>query len=252
VKKAVILAAGRGTRMGDLTGDLPKPMLPVAGKPILEHVLDRLRAAGFTDACVVTGYRAEIVETHFRDYPMRLTFLRQTVIDGTGSAALLCRDFAGTDPFLFTFGDILVSSADYAGIFDRLTSNPEAQAAAGVKFVDDPFQGAAVYEEGGRVTRIIEKPPKGTSSTNWNSAGLYAFRSAIFDELAHVPLSSRGEYELTSAVEQLLARNALLLLYPIEGAWRDIGRPEDLAAANSTNPSTGGVLNHKRDGNSVR
>jgi NDP-sugar pyrophosphorylase family protein len=231
VKKAVILAAGRGTRMGDLTGDLPKPMLPVAGRPILEHVLDGLQAAGFTSAAVVTGYRAEAVENHFRSYPMPLTFVRQEVINGTGTAALLCRDFAGTDPFLFTFGDILVSAADYAGIFERLSSNPVAQAAVGVKWVDDPFQGAAVYEEGGAVTRIIEKPPKGTSHTHWNSAGLYAFRSGIFDELSRVPLSPRGEYELTSAVEQLLERSALLLLYSIEGIWRDIGRPEDLVAA---------------------
>jgi dTDP-glucose pyrophosphorylase len=153
------------------------------------------------------------------------------VLNGTGSAALLAREFAGGDPFLFTFGDILVSAADYRGIYERLTGDPDAQAAVGVKFVDDPYQGAAVYEEAGLVTRIVEKPPKGTSSTHWNSAGLYCFRAKVFDELATIPLSQRGEYELTSAVSQLLEGGSRLVLYSIEGIWRDIGRPEDLAVA---------------------
>ena len=216
--------------MGNLTEDLPKPMLPVAGKPLLEHILDRLRSAGFTDVFIVTGYRAEVIEAHFRDYPLRLTFARQAIVNGTGSAALLAREFAGEDPFFFTFGDILVPAADYQGILARLLAEPSAQAVVGVKFVDDPYQGAAVYEDEGRVTQIIEKPPKGTSTTNWNSAGLYAFRNRIFEELASVPLSPRGEYELTSAVAQLLECGSTLLLYPIQGLWRDVGRPEDLDA----------------------
>jgi NDP-sugar pyrophosphorylase family protein len=229
--KAVVLAAGRGTRMGDLTEDLPKPMLPIAGKPILEHVLDRLSSAGFTDVFLVTGYRAEVIEDHFRNYPLRLTYVRQEVINGTGKAALLAKEFAGADPFLFTFGDILVPASDYRGIFDRLLSDPLCQSAVGVKFVDDPYRGAAVYEEGGRVTRIIEKPQPGTSTTHWNSAGLYSFRPVVFPELERIPLSPRGEYELTSAVCQLLENGSRLLLYPIAGAWRDVGRPEDLPAA---------------------
>ena len=100
-----------------------------------------------------------------------------------------------------------------------------------VKDVDDPYQGAAVYaNEGGRITRIVEKPPKGESTTSWNSAGIYAFRPSIFDELQQVPLSPQGEYELTSAVCQLLEKGRNVRLFAIEGAWRDIGRPEDVAA----------------------
>jgi dTDP-glucose pyrophosphorylase len=78
---------------------------------------------------------------------------------------------------------------------------------------------------------MIEKPPQGTSATHWNSAGLYAFRGSIFDELATIPKSPRGEYELPTAVEQLLARGARVRIHPIEGAWRDVGRPEDLPEA---------------------
>ena len=97
--------------------------------------------------------------------------------------------------------------------------------------MDDPYRGAAVYVEGRRVTRIIEKPPRGTSTTPWGNAGVYFFRSSIFTELERIPLSPRGEYELTDAIDQLLAAGQTLHWVEIRGHWRDVGRPEDLSAA---------------------
>src|SRR5437764_3307232 len=99
--------------MEDLTAELLKPMLAVAGKPLLEHVFDRLREAGIKSVFVVTGYRAETIEHHFGQYPLQLTFGRQEVIDGTAKAALLAREFIAADSFLLTYGDILASPADY-------------------------------------------------------------------------------------------------------------------------------------------
>jgi dTDP-glucose pyrophosphorylase len=227
--KAIVLAAGRGTRMGHLTEDLPKPMLPLAGKPMIGHILDRLRAAGTRQVLIVTGYRAETIEEHLLDYPMEITFKRQQSINGTATAALLGRDFAGTDPFLLTFGDIICDPEDYDGISQRL--DRMTAAVLGVKHVDDPWQGAAVYEEQGVVNRIIEKPARGTSTTHWNSAGLYAFQPAIFEYMAAVKPSVRGEYELTTAISDLIAAGRKVLIYSVKGGWRDVGRPEDLRAA---------------------
>lgn len=230
MRKAVILAAGRGTRMGALTEYLPKPMLPVRGKPMLERKLDRLREAGFDEAFLVIGYRGELIERHLAGYPMSLTFCRQEKVDGTGSAALLAREFAGADPFLLTFGDIFLSAEDYRGIHEMLLGDTAAAAAAGARWVDDPWQGAAIYANHGRVVRIVEKPPRGASTTNWNSAGLYAFRPEVFEFLERIERSPRGEYELTSAVEAMIAAGRKLLLYAVKGPWRDVGRPEDLEA----------------------
>jgi dTDP-glucose pyrophosphorylase len=230
IRKAVVLAAGRGTRMGDLTVDLPKPMLPVHGKPLLEHILERLRAAGFDKVLIVTGFRAETIENHFAGYPMELMFVRQNELNGTAKAALLAEEFVGADPFVLTFGDILIEPEDYRDTV-RLIESPAVDGVIAVKHVDDPFQGAAVYEENGRVTEIIEKPPRGTSRTNWNSAGMYAFRPAVFEELRRVPLSERGEYELTSALRQMLANRKNLLIGEMRGGWSDVGRPEDLRVA---------------------
>lgn len=232
----MILAAGRGTRMGGLTADLPKPMLPVKGRPLLEHVLDRLRAAGIRRAFLVTGYRAETIERHFENYPLEIVFQRQERIDGTGSAALLARGFAGSDDFLLTFGDILAGAADYQRMMAILAEDPHAEAGVGARWVDDPWQGAAVYEENGRVVRIVEKPPRGASSTHWNSAGLYGFRPSVFEELALIQRSPRGEYELTSAVDAMITKGKRLVLCPMLEPWRDVGRPEDLDAAGAMIP----------------
>jgi dTDP-glucose pyrophosphorylase len=229
--KAIILAAGRGTRMGELTEDLPKPMLRLAGKPMIEHILGRLRGAGTTEVLMVTGYRAETIEEHLHGYPFAIHFMRQQTINGTGTASLLGKDFAGTDPVLLTFGDIICESADYAGISTQLQTSPATAAVLGVKYVDDPWQGAAVYERDGIVSQIVEKPPRGTSSTHWNSAGLYAFRPLIFDFLTDLKPSPRGEYELTSAITALIDSGKHVRSYPIAGEWRDVGRPEDLRVA---------------------
>ena len=229
--KAVVLAAGRGKRMEHLTDATPKPMLLAGGHPILEHLLERLIEAGFSEALIVTGYRAELIEDYFRGYRLPLRFLRQSPVNGTAPAALLARQFVGPDDFLLTFGDILADAPCYREILDRLRREPGAEAVLGVREADDPYQGAAVYvDEEARVTRIVEKPPRGESTTHWNSAGIYAVRPTLFEELERVPKSPRGEYELTSAIAQLIERGKLLRIFPIAGQWRDIGRPEDLQA----------------------
>src|SRR5258708_21326874 len=104
---AVIPAAGRGTRMRGLTADLPKPMLPAAGQPILERQLDRLVEAGYSEALIVTGYRADTIEEHFRGDRLPLHFVRQTELTGTATASLLARDFVGADDLMLTHVDIL-------------------------------------------------------------------------------------------------------------------------------------------------
>jgi len=215
--------------MGSLTDDLPKPMLPLNGRPILDHLIERMSAAGLRKFGVVVGYRAEVVEAHFAARP-EIAFFRQETIDGTARAALLGREWVGREPFLFTFGDILTESRDYRSMIELLDTGYDAVAA--VRDVPDPWAGAAVYESNGVITRIVEKPPKGTSTTRWGSAGVYCFRADVFDELARVERSPRGEYELTSAVEALVAKGRVAI-HPLTGVWRDIGRPEDWEAAQS-------------------
>ena len=229
MKKAVILAAGRGTRMGEITREVPKPLIPLNGRPMLLHILDRISAAGVEEVLLVTGYLAEQIEAAASTHGIPVTFRRQEVVNGTAKAALLAKDWVGSDPFLLTFGDILAEPEHYTGMRDAFPGTAGVLAA---RHVEDPYQGAAIYvDENRRVTRIIEKPVKGTSTTNWNSAGIYVFSPMVFDELERVPLSERGEYEATSAITQMLDAGHHLKLFGLDGDWLDVGRPEDLAAA---------------------
>lgn len=229
MRKALILAAGRGTRMGEHTRSTPKALLDLNGKPMLHYILDRLQSAGIKDVLLVTGFLAEQIEAAASEHPLRPQFLRQEKLNGTGSAALLARDWAGQEDFLLSFGDILTDAENYLGLAARKRM---AEAVLGVRWVEDPYQGAAVYVDAeGWVERIVEKPPLGTSTTHWNSAGVYAFGPSLFPELATVPLSERGEYELTSAIAQLLAKGARIQMQALSGDWLDVGRPEDLERA---------------------
>lgn len=233
IRRAVVLAAGRGKRMGKITVETPKPMLSVRGKPMLEHVLDGLASVGIESFFLVVGYRHELIEEHFRNWRLPIEFRVQDPVDGTGSAARLAREFCGDEPFLFTYGDIICDPQAYIRCGRELEEHPAAAAVLGVRDVDDPWQGAAVYEQGGRVTRVIEKPPRGTSTTRWNSAGLDGLRPVAFSYLDKLRPSARGEYEITDIFTMMLNENVEVRISPMEGLWRDVGRPEDLAALNS-------------------
>ncbi len=218
--------------MGEITQQVPKPMLPVHGKPMLEVIMDRLADAGAAEFLIVVGFERELIQNHFAHWRLPVQFLVQEQVDGTGSAARLARKFAGGEPFLLSFGDCLCAASEYVRCWSILLNNPNTAAVLGVKDIDDPWQGAAIYQEDGRISCIIEKPPKGTSTTRWGSAGFYGFRPVIFKYLDRLTPSPRNEYELTSAFEYMLADGLELRISPIRGAWRDVGRPEDLVAVN--------------------
>src|SRR5881396_778141 len=97
--KAVILAAGKGTRMKELTNEVPKPMLRVQGRPILEHIIEGLIATGICEICIVTGWHAEAIESYFGDgtkWGVKICYARQVEQDGTGKAPELAKEFVGS------------------------------------------------------------------------------------------------------------------------------------------------------------
>lgn len=219
--------------MGNITREIPKPMLPVQGRPMLDQILNRLSVSGISHFLIVIGYHGEVIEHHIANSSLHIEFVRQNPVDGTGSGALLAREFVRQNSFLLTYGDILCDPAEYARAIGILSGDPAIAVVVAVKAVDDPWQGAAVYEQDGHISRILEKPPKGTSTTRWNSAGFYTFRPVIFDYLSRLQPSPRGEYELTSALDSMLTDGLDLRISPVEGAWHDVGRPEDLADVNA-------------------
>jgi len=250
--KAVILAAGKGTRMKELTNDVPKPMLRVQGKPILEHIIGGLMTAGVREFFIVTGYRAEVVEDYFGDgvkWGAKISYGRQVVQDGTGKAPELAKDFVGSSPFFLTYGDILVLTEDNKRV------KPEAYQQIAERFRENNFAGVVTVKGSEDVTKgglfffdkqfclahLVEKPSPAqledlqkqgwliSGTTAWYNAGIYIFKPALFEFTARLEKSPRGEYELTDAISAMIAARHTLAGLEIQGRWVDVRDPEVLA-----------------------
>lgn len=233
MKRGILMAAGRGTRLGELTAKFPKPMLEVAGAPIIGHILNGLAGQGVQEVVIITGHCADLLEQglgHGDRFGLKLRYLRQPQPpEGTARALWLARDLLTDAPFFFGWGDILVSLENYGRI---LCAASGRDAVLGVNAVDDPWAGAAVtVEEGMRVKKIVEKPPRGTSATPWNNAGLGVLGPSIWPHVEALRPSDRGEYELPQAIAALVDSGANVGAVPIEGHWFDIGTAEDLQRA---------------------
>lgn len=233
VKKAVLLAAGRGTRMRELTDDLPKPMIAVRGKPILSHIVEGLATAGINRVLIVVGYREEVVRDFFGNgsqFGMAIEYVTQVVQDGTGRVVELARDFSGNDPFLLSYGDILVEARNYHSL-----AQPGAEEAIiCVKKNEDVSKGGAVFlNENFELTDLREKPKPGEPTSPWYNAGIYLFRPSIFTFTARLERSPRGEYELTDAIRELALSGKIVKGLELSGAWADVRDPEVLQELNA-------------------
>lgn len=226
---AVVPAAGRGRRLGALTARRPKPLVPVAGRPVLGWVLGGLAQAGIEEVVVVTGYLGEQIEaaTPALAPGLAVRCVRQHPLLGTGHAVLTARSALGGGPFVFAWGDVLVPPATYREVLERPGAG---EGAIAVNRVDDPHAGAAVVVEGGRVRDLVEKPPSGSAPSTWNSTGVGFLPARAWGLLESIQPSPRGEIELTDLL-RLLAGEGLLWAVPVAGPVFDIGTPASVAAA---------------------
>src|SRR3954470_3402929 len=159
--KAVILAAGKGTRMGGLTSDLPKPMLRVQGKPILEHIITGLQSAGIREFFIVTGWHAEVIESYFGDgskFGIKVQYGRQLVQDGTGKAPELAKAFVGSDDFVLTYGDILVKPETYQQMLQRFGAGKFSGLVTATGSEDVTKGGLNFFDKDFCLVKLVEKP----------------------------------------------------------------------------------------------
>ena len=150
--KALILAAGRGTRLGALTAECPKPMLPIHGVPMLERIMAGIaREGGITEFVLVTGYRADVIQAYFGDgsrWGWQVQYVHQDPPRGVGDAVHCARSLLADGPFLMTYGDIMLDPANYGRFMQTWQAPPllgAGGALVGLNWVDDPCRGAAVY-----------------------------------------------------------------------------------------------------------
>lgn len=223
--QCVILAAGEGKRMRPLTASRPKVMLPVANRPILEHLIGAAVQAGFSRFVLVVGYGEREIREHFGDgaaFGCRIRYVTQRQQLGTADAVRACAGLV-SGPFVLMNGDMIVGPDDIAGI--AAMDGP----VMGIHRTDHPQDFGVVTCEEGFITGLEEKSPDPKSELI--NAGVYRFDEEIFDLINAIGVSSRGEYELTDALAQYV-RERRLHSYMLE-SWLDMGYPWDLLDANS-------------------
>lgn len=235
IDRAVVLAAGRGTRMRELTADFPKPMVQVRGKPVLQHIIEGLRDAGPRRLLIIVGYHAEMVRNFFgngRAHGVEIEYVTQTVQDGTGRVVDLARNFTGASPFILSYGDILINPVNYKRL---LNLADDCEATITVTRGEDVSKGGAVFvNEQMELVDLREKSQPGEVTSPWYNAGLYVFRPSIFEFTARLKPSPRGEYELTDAIRDLAHSGRKVKALQLTGEWADVRDPEVLAKLNQT------------------
>ncbi len=219
--KAVVLAAGEGTRIRPLSADRPKPTLPVADRPLVAHTVDAAVDAGAEEIVLVVGYEAESVRGYFgetyRGTPV--SYAVQNERAGTAHAVNTARDHL-EGPFAVLNGDNLYDPESIARLFE------DAPAICALE-VEDPRNYGVLSTEDGAVTGIVEKPSD--PPTTLANAGAYTF-PADAREWLEVPASERGEHEITDVVAKVIDHYTVT---PVAvSRWMDVGRPWELLEAN--------------------
>ncbi|HWQ50033.1 MAG TPA: bifunctional sugar-1-phosphate nucleotidylyltransferase/acetyltransferase [Methanosarcina sp.] len=225
--KAVVLVAGKGTRMEPLTSGCPKVMLQVANKPILEHILNSAIEAGIEGFVFITGYLEEQIKEYFGNgskWGVSIEYVQQKEQLGTANA-IGCAKGHVDGAFLVLNGDMLIGQEDLKALVSRTE-----EAVICVKEVENPSDFGVLETKDNRVVRIIEKPKN--PPTNLANAGIYFFRQSIFDFIDRTQASVRNEFEITDSIQMLINSGAAVGYSPLEGSWIDIGYPWDLLKAN--------------------
>lgn len=234
--KAVILAAGEGTRLRPFTYTRPKAMIPVAGKPILEWIIESLRNAGLTEIIIVVHYMKEKIIEYFGDgsnFNVKITYVEQPEAKGTGDALLQVEKFIKGHDFLLMYGDLLTPYENIVKLLDEYHKREHDAVIAGVR-VDDVSNYAAIItsSDGIMIKKIIEKPPKNSVNSDIANAGIYVFSVDIFGYLKNIFLSKRGELELPDAIQKSIDDGKKVSLVTLNKWWLDVGRPWDILVAN--------------------
>ncbi len=224
-KKAVVLAAGGGTRMHPLTETRPKPLIQVMGKSFLYYVLDNLSKAGYDDVCIVVGVMQQKIREFVDEYGFKVTFVEQDKQLGTGDAVKRVRDFVGDDNFIVLMGDNLYSDKDLGTI----PYGDDLCYLSAMKSECPERYGVVSCDKDGYLVSLTEKPDD--PGSDLVSVGLYKFTPEIFDKLDMIEMSHRGEIEVVDAIS-LLADEKKVKVYEIKDYWYDLGYPWDIFRLN--------------------
>ena len=210
--KAIILSAGEGTRLRPLTDTVPKTMVPIGGKPLLEHTIVRLRDHGFRELFINLHYLPEVIQAHFEDggrFGVCITYAYEQKLLGTAGAVRNFAPHLGRDPVLVVYGDNL-TDCDFSGLWRFHQGHQGVVTIAVIQRRDVYASGIVVFDEDGRIYRMAEKPDEVFS--HWVNAGIYVLDPSAVD-LIPEGVSDFGH----DVFPDILARGMPMLAFPMEG-----------------------------------
>ena len=230
--KAVILCAGRGTRLRPLTHTGAKHLIPVANRPILFHVIDDLVEAGVRSICVVVSEGPQYLRDALGsgdEWDVSIEYMIQHSPKGLAHAVQTVREFTGDDQFIVYLGDNVFEKGITRFVSDA--TGDDIEAGVLLSAVPDPQRfGIAQLDNTGRLTAVEEKPAD--PPTNLALTGAYFFSPSIFDAIEKICPSARGELEITDAIQHLIAEGLSVGTYEVAGWWRDAGLPGEVLDVN--------------------
>ena len=209
--KAVLLAAGKGERLFPITHNLPKQMISIAGKPVLEYIIEKLIGLNFDNICLVIGHKGEKIKEYFGDgsrYGIKINYVYQKEQKGTAHATYLAKDFVGQDKFLLYLADTIISSG-LDDFLQKINSNDfEVEILSSVVSQEKTESVGNILINGDLVTKISEKSKLNTAPLGW--AGIAFFKSnLIFKIIEKLNPSVTTEYEITDALNNILQKKKI-------------------------------------------
>ncbi|MFX0171247.1 MAG: bifunctional sugar-1-phosphate nucleotidylyltransferase/acetyltransferase [Candidatus Hodarchaeota archaeon] len=229
--EALILTAGKGTRLYPLTKTTPKPLIPIAGHPLIFHSLDALKN-NINKVVIVVGHESgKIVKAvNSRAYPFEIIWVFQKKQFGTGHAVKICEEYIDSNHFFMMYGDIFTSPNIINEIARLGKSITHSNGIFASKFVENPEKYGCLEIKNDSLVQIREKDPNPPSK--YINAGIMVLPTIIFDYLNQITESIRGETELTDGINKLIHHGANLSIYYIKDHWIDIGYPWSILEAN--------------------
>lgn len=230
--KALVLSGGAGTRLRPFSYSMPKQLIPIANKPVLEHVLENILDLGVSDIAIIVGDWATEISDVIGDgsrFGASVTYIQQRKPLGLAHCVAIAQPFLGEDDFVMYLGDNMLPEG-VTDIAEEFTADrPDAQVV--VYKVPDPHAfGVAELDGDGRVERLVEKPQYPNSDLAL--IGVYFFTAGIHRAVAAIEPSARGEMEITDAIQWLVSQGAEVKASEYSGYWKDAGQAEDVLECN--------------------
>jgi mannose-1-phosphate guanylyltransferase len=218
--KAMVLAAGLGTRLRPLTYEISKPMVPVLDRPVMEHILDLLESHGFEQVIANLHYFPDSIKDHFGE---RISYRVEEELLGTAGGVRACAEFFGGEPFLVISGDAL-TDIDLTALAARHTESGGIATLAVKKVEDTREYGVVLHDSDGRVTGFQEKPAPEEALSDLGNCGIYVFSPEIFDHFPDRPFADWAH----DVFPALLDGNVPFHIHEVDRYWNDVGSLTEL------------------------